>query len=166
MKLPQNATATDVIDLLAEEVMGLVEQQNADRVITEAQYAQAFSRTFALALPKFLAGLKAARPELAAQLVAQFMDEEEARTAAAAPALPWSERFAGALEEVFPAGDVEQVTEGEGIEALSVVLQKRCRATGKTPCDVLRELDPDDLEYAPRAEAPGAFLANRIKRLA
>lgn len=82
MHLPENATATDVIDLLSEEVMGLVERSNADRELTHAQFAAAHARAFAEALPVFLAKLRAMRPELAACVAEQFVAEEGERMAA------------------------------------------------------------------------------------
>ncbi|MFI5615001.1 hypothetical protein [Amycolatopsis sp. NPDC051903] len=81
--LPENATATDVIDLLSGHVLALVRSANADKSLTEAQFAEVFLRTFAVALPTFLDKLrKSERPELAEQLAWQFLAEEGARRAA------------------------------------------------------------------------------------
>ncbi|WP_329073505.1 hypothetical protein [Amycolatopsis sp. NBC_01480] len=168
MKLPEHATATDVIDALSGEVMELVDEVNAGRELTQAQYAATFSRTFAEALPRFLAGLKAERPELAAQLVEQFMAEQEDRMAAEQPparVIPWAERFKQALATVYAPEDVRFLADAEGAGALSTVLSKRCSETGEDPAAVLGQITRSDREYALSADAPGAFLASRVRQI-
>jgi transcriptional regulator with XRE-family HTH domain len=81
------------------------------------------------------------------------------------PLATWGERLHGALTEVFPDGVAQRITDCDALGALSTVLRTRCTASGATPCDVLRQLDVNDLDHAGRAEAPAAFLSNCIQRL-
>ncbi|PXY16455.1 hypothetical protein BAY59_38510 (plasmid) [Prauserella coralliicola] len=82
MELPENATATDVIDLFSEQIMRLVEEVNEGRELTQRQAAAAFKRAFATGLPIFLEKLAAQRPELAERLKREFLAEQGARIAA------------------------------------------------------------------------------------
>jgi hypothetical protein len=77
--LPSNPTATDVIDLLSEQMMQFVTNVNSGRELTRAQFAAAFEHAFTTALPVFLDELEHDRPELASQLRTQFLQEQEAR---------------------------------------------------------------------------------------
>lgn len=77
--LPVNATATDVIDYLADGITELIVRQNEGREVTRAQFSSAFARTFPIALEKFLASLDQENPDLAARLRVAFVAEQEAR---------------------------------------------------------------------------------------
>lgn len=83
MELPENATATDVIDLFSEQIMRLVEEVNEGRELTtERQAAAAFERAFTTGLPIFLEKLAEQRPELAERLKREFLAEQGARMVA------------------------------------------------------------------------------------
>uniref|UniRef100_UPI003F497D69 hypothetical protein n=1 Tax=Amycolatopsis sp. CA-290885 TaxID=3239925 RepID=UPI003F497D69 len=173
-QLPANATATDVIDLLTEEVMNLVKEVNRGRQLTNAQYAAAFGRAFAETLPRFLASLRAHRPELAEQLQRQFVAEEEARMNAEEPTeqiqvrrprADWQQQLTEALQQLYGLDEARAVLRCEAAGALSTVLRQRCEETGQTANEVLARLDADDVAFALRADLPAAFLTNRIRQL-
>lgn len=70
-------TATNVIDMLADKVFDTVTEVNEGRNLTKKQFADAFERAFAVALPTFLDKLENENPDLAAQLRTQYLTEQE-----------------------------------------------------------------------------------------
>ena len=79
---PRFRTATDIIDALADQAMTLVEEQNAGLPgFTQDMFVAAFHRTFRAMLDTFLANVDAQNPDLATQIRAAFVAEQNAHIA-------------------------------------------------------------------------------------
>jgi hypothetical protein len=81
----------------------------------------------------------------------------------AADDAPWDERFRAALYAVFPSRTANACYRGDARDALSHHLHEECRASRRSPTDVLRALDPNDHEFCCfGAHVPSSFLARKI----
>ena len=70
-----------------------------------------------------------------------------------------------AVRAVFPPELADATEDSEAFGALIYQVRQRAAATGRTPVQVLRELNPDDLAFAAYANEIAAFLAAKIRDL-
>lgn len=77
----------------------------------------------------------------------------------------WAAGVRSAVREVFPRSVAGQVEEADAFGALVHRVRERAQLLDKAPCDVLRELDDNDLWFTGEADEPAAFLAAKIRDL-
>jgi hypothetical protein len=166
--LPVDATAEDVVEAVATEVTHRLDgEMNADSPLIQA-YAIEMVELFRLIAPKLLGELARTNPTLVLTLCEQWATSAREHLADHEPqaALSWEQQFERALQAVYAPADVAVLLKAEGIDALSTNLRKRVEETGENPGDVLKRISRADRVFAlAETDAPGAFLANRVRGL-
>jgi AcrR family transcriptional regulator len=162
--LATNASPADVVEAVAAELTYRISEDAADSPLITA-YAADVVELFKLTVPELLNELARNNPALVLALCEHWTTIARENLAAADPqsVTSWEQRFKQALQAVYPPADVAVLLEAEGVGALSTILRKRVEETGENPGDVLKLVSRDDRTFALNADAPGAFLANRVR---
>lgn len=156
-----------LVDVVTEVARRMGEETNSARGVIEA-YATEAVELLVVTLPGLLDKIAQIEPAVVLDLcetwtanARKHLGGQERRLSAS-----WEDRFTHALQAVYAAADVTALMKAEGIGALSTILRQRVEETGEDPGKILRRISENDRAFAlTGADAPGAFLANRVRGL-